>query len=577
MGYQHIAIEDFRRARRQAAVQDLLRRLSGKTNELLVYDEVRRQLKATNLRSTGLHDIPLEAIVGSVGRAKDFTRNFLPLNDNYEQRWARVKTAVNDAPGVPPIEVYKLGEAYFVIDGNHRVSVARDMGLSTIAAHVTEVDARVPLSPDDDPEEIICKARYTDFLEKTNLDHLRPEADLLMTFCGSYRLLEDHIEVHRYFMGLDWQRDIGWEEAVTHWYDDVYQPVVQLIRERGLLHDFPGRTETDLYVLLAEYRAELEDALGWSVGAESVANQLADSKSQRPARIMARLGERIRNLLTPEELIPGPPPGTWRQDRLATRQDERLFTDILVAARGAEEDMAMLDHAILLAQREGARLLAFHVRKPTETAEEAEPVRQRFEDRCRAAGVNVTAASRPSESTASEIIARAIWADLVVLHLNHPPGEKLLGRLSSGFRKIIHRSPRPILAVPTGVQSPMDRALLAYDGEAKSQEALFVAAYIAQRWGVQLAVVTVLKEATHEGKLAEAQAYLENQGITAVYHERPRPDSGTSQAILEVAAEENSNILLIGGYEASPVVQVVLGSTLDRLLREFSQPLLICR
>ncbi len=577
MGNYHIAIEDFRRARRQAAVQDLIGRLSGQTNELLAYDDIRRQLQATNLRSAGLHDIPLDAIVGSVGRAKDFTRSFLPRNDSYEQRWARVKEAINDAAGVPPIEVYKVGDAYFVIDGNHRVSVARQMNLKTIAAQVTEVDTRVPLSPTDDPEEIICKARYAEFLETTDLDKLRPEADLLMTFCGSYRLLEEHIDVHRYFLGLDWQRDVGWEEAVVNWYDNIYTPIVALIHERGLLHEFPGRTETDLYVILAEYRAELETSLGWTVGAESVANQLADSKSQRPSRVMARFGHRLRTMLTPEELISGPPTGSWRQDRLATRQDERLFADILVAARGAEEDMAMLDHAILLAQREGARMLAFHVRKPNETEEEAEPVRQRFEDRCRAAGVNVAAATQASTSTSREIIARAVYADLVVLHLNHPPGEKLLGRLSSGFRKIIHRSPRPILAVPTGVQSPMDRALLAYDGSDKAQEALFVAAYIAQRWGVQLAVVTVLKDELHQQALAEAQAYLADQGVTAVYHERPRPESGTSQAILEVAAEENSNLLLLGGYQDSPVMQVVLGSTLDRLLREFSQPMLICR
>jgi nucleotide-binding universal stress UspA family protein len=577
MSNHHIAIEDFRQARRQAAVQDLLGRLSGRPNELLAYDEIRRQLRATNLRSAGLRDIPLEAIVGSVGRAKDFTRDFWPRNDSYEQRWARVKTAVHDLPGVPSIEVYKMGDAYFVIDGNHRVSVARQMGLPTISAHVTEVDTRVPLSPDDNPDEIICKARYAEFLEKTNLDQLRPEANLLMTFCGSYRLLEDHIEVHRYFLGLDWQRDVGWEEAVAHWYDDFYLPIVELIRERGLLHEFPGRTETDLYVLLAEYRAELEDALGWSVETESVAGRLAGSKSQRPARVIARLGGRLRSLLTPDELEAGPPAGEWRRSRLASRRDERLFADILVAARGAEEDMAMLDHAILLAQREEARLLGFHVRKPHETEDESLPARQVFEARCQAAGVAFDASSQAAESTAREIVARAVWADLVVLHLSHPPGEQLLERLSSGFRKIIHRSPRPILAVPTGVQSSMDRALLAYDGSAKAQEALFVAAYSAQRWGVQLAVVTVLKDSSHERVLEEAQAYLENQGITAVYHQRPRPESGTSQAILQVAAEADSNLLLVGGYQASPVMQVVLGSTLDRLLREFSQPMLICR
>ena len=147
----HIAVQDFRQARKQAAVQQLLAHLTGKSAELLAYDDVRQQLRETGTIERGLQEIPLDAIVGSVGRYDDFTRDFMPKKDSDQERWARVKTAVLDMSGMAPIDVYQIGEAYFVRDGNHRVSVARRLGTGTISAHVTEVKTKVPLAVDDDP------------------------------------------------------------------------------------------------------------------------------------------------------------------------------------------------------------------------------------------------------------------------------------------------------------------------------------------------------------------------------------------------------------------------------------------
>ncbi|HFE66930.1 MAG TPA: hypothetical protein ENJ93_06675, partial [Chloroflexi bacterium] len=226
----HAALEDFYKARRQAALQELLARFTGANTKLLSYDEIRQQFQLTNVRNRGLEEIPVGKIVGSVGRYKDFTRNFLPKSDSDKERWARVKATQEDLAGLPPIEVYQVGDAYFVIDGNHRVSVARRLEMPTISAYVTEVQTRVPLEANDDPNEIICKARYATFLEQTNLDKLRPDANLLMTFCGHYHTLLEHIAVHRYYLGLEQQREIPYEEAAASWYDHVYLPVVQMVR-----------------------------------------------------------------------------------------------------------------------------------------------------------------------------------------------------------------------------------------------------------------------------------------------------------------------------------------------------------
>ncbi len=171
MDYEH-AVQDFREARRQAVREQLMAHLTGKAADLLSYDEVREKLKARGSKPLGLKDIPLDAIVGSVGRYADFTRSFLPKVDSDRERWARVQVANADLTGLPPIEAYQIGEAYFVRDGNHRVSVARQLGAPTIQAYVTEIETRVPLTADVQPDDLILKAEYADFLEKTRLDEI---------------------------------------------------------------------------------------------------------------------------------------------------------------------------------------------------------------------------------------------------------------------------------------------------------------------------------------------------------------------------------------------------------------------
>ena len=110
------AVADFNRARRKAALQEIFARIRGESINLLSYEEIRKKLKASAMRDRGLHDIPMDAIVGSVGRYTDFTRSFLPKDEVDPHRWARVKVAALDMVGLPPIEVYKIGDVYFVRD-----------------------------------------------------------------------------------------------------------------------------------------------------------------------------------------------------------------------------------------------------------------------------------------------------------------------------------------------------------------------------------------------------------------------------------------------------------------------------
>lgn len=257
------AERDYQKARMQAFWTAIWGRLTGQSTELMSFDEVKQKLRLRDDRYLGLQEIPLESIVGSVGRYKDFNRQFLPKSSINKDRWKAVDALTLGLEGFPPIEVYKVGDAYFVLDGNHRVSVARANGMKTIEAYVTEFSTDVPFDKDTEPDELFIKEGYADFLLKTRLKKVRPQAsDVILTEPGRYNQIWNHIEVHRYFMGLNCKCPVSWEEAVASWYDNVYEPMVEAIREHDILEDFPGRTEADLYVWLIKHQGDMREQFG---------------------------------------------------------------------------------------------------------------------------------------------------------------------------------------------------------------------------------------------------------------------------------------------------------------------------
>lgn len=574
-GFHHSqAIEDFRSARQKAHMRDIVARLTGHSDDLLSFDEVRENLKAVQTPKSTLENIPLDKIVGSVGRYHDFTRDFLPRDSVDKDRWARVKTIIDGDIGVAPIEVYQIGQVYFVLDGNHRVSIARQEGTATIQAYVTEYKTSVLLSPDDQPDDLIIKSEYAAFLERTHLDRSRPDADFSVTCAGRYKELEEHIAVHRYFMGIEQEREIPYEDAVAHWFDTFYLPVVDLIREKGILRDFPGRTETDLYIWALKYRDELKGALGWDIETQEAIDDLAAKSSPKPIRVASRMGSKVLDTLTPDALEAGPAPGMWRQQRLEARDDARLFTDILVSIESQQSSWSALDQALFVAQLEGASVHGLHVASVDQEVDESiQPMEAEFYQRCEAAGVSGTFAVERGQ-TARKICERSRWVDLMVLKLSHPPSPGPVARLGSGFRTLIRRCPRPILAVPAE-PSRLQNVLLAYDGSPKAQEALFISAYLGGRCQSRLFVITVGQKIFSSTTILEGvREYLESYAIQAFYIEK---DGGVAESILASAEEHACDLILMGGYGSPPVTEVLLGSSVDQVLRQSTHPILVCR
>ena len=129
---------DFDRARRRAFVGRLAALLRRECSRLLAFDEVGRGHLAHNRRRLGLRDVEVSKIVGSMGRHEDFDRSFMPTKASLAERWKRVDRAFHRGLDLPALRLYKIGDSYFVEDGNHRVSVARYQGVETIEANVTE-------------------------------------------------------------------------------------------------------------------------------------------------------------------------------------------------------------------------------------------------------------------------------------------------------------------------------------------------------------------------------------------------------------------------------------------------------
>ncbi|MEA3334909.1 MAG: hypothetical protein U9R25_03300 [Chloroflexota bacterium] len=277
------AASQYQKARRRALFGEMLGVVRGRSPELLSFDAVQSALGAWQfVEGREPEAIPLDKIVGSVGRYRDFTREFLPRDTVSEHRWRTVAALVDSMEGLPPIEVYQVGDIYFVRDGHHRVSVARANDFEDIHAYVTRVDTAVSIDAETTAEDLALKAAQADFLRASRVEQVRPDADLDVTDVGSYYELMQHIDVHRYYMGLEKNRNIPWGEAVASWYDLVYLPVAAAIWASDILDRFPDRTATDLYLWVCQHREELVEGGSVQPSPVEAVTSLGQQSGEKP-------------------------------------------------------------------------------------------------------------------------------------------------------------------------------------------------------------------------------------------------------------------------------------------------------
>ena len=250
---------DFSRARRRAFLRRIgayLRRDPG-SNRLLSFDEVKGALGAISQVYVGRREVPVSKIVGSVGRHRDFDRAFLPSKPDLGTRWRRIDEIMHRAEELPPVSLFKIGDAYFVQDGNHRVSVARQQGVEMIDAEVIELRSRVPVDSALTARDLLYKLEHRRLLERLPIDRVLPEIHVEFSDVADYRRLATYVEAHGFRVTQLWKRYVSSEEVLRDWYEYGYRPIAEMIREERILDAFPGRTELDLYLWIVFHRERL--------------------------------------------------------------------------------------------------------------------------------------------------------------------------------------------------------------------------------------------------------------------------------------------------------------------------------
>ena len=256
---------DFAKARNKALFNEIQHFLKPEEAAMISFRDIKELLKPQNQTYIGMQVIPIEKIVGSEGRDKDFDNQFFPKNTFIKERWEHVDEAVIKDIILPPIKVYELGGLYFVRDGNHRVSVAKSKGVEFIDAEVVSLQSEIRLPPVRSLtgmiKEIISYEKRNFYFE-TSFGDITDYWCLDFSTTGQYDVIYNHILTHKYFINQNQEKEISIEDAITSWFNTVYLPVIHTIDKYKIMKYFKHRTKSDLYVWIIKYFDELKRKFG---------------------------------------------------------------------------------------------------------------------------------------------------------------------------------------------------------------------------------------------------------------------------------------------------------------------------
>ncbi len=254
---------DFQRARRRQVLSRLasrLRRSPDDINLILPYNEVIAALGFRGERHLGLRTIKLDAVVGSVESRRDFDRHFRPTSGRVRERWERLALAQRRGESIPPIDVYQVGDLYFVKDGHHRVSIAMAMGQRTIDAYVTEVLTQVSAQGIRDRHDLVMKSYQRLFMDRV----LLPEAAYAKLACTdpwSYAELGENVEAWGFRCMQAERQYLDRAQIARRWFTEEFTPVVRMLRAADLVG---SGTDAEAYMRVASQRYRLMRTHEWN-------------------------------------------------------------------------------------------------------------------------------------------------------------------------------------------------------------------------------------------------------------------------------------------------------------------------
>jgi hypothetical protein len=237
----------------------------------------------------GLQTIDVDKIVGTVDRSEDFDRDFLPRSPQTRERWERLERAFPSL-GFPPITVYQVGDVYFVIDGNHRVALAKQKDALFIDAEVTEIHTDIEIDGDIDFERIIYLEQARRFMQQSGLERSRPMARIDFSRPQGFVELLDVVKVHGYDLMIEKGTVLEPHEIAADWYDRVYLPAVESIRWENLLELESGSTEGDLFLWVLQRRRKSDPQEGEQTFKDTARQAAQDQEGRIKVRALRALG-----------------------------------------------------------------------------------------------------------------------------------------------------------------------------------------------------------------------------------------------------------------------------------------------
>ncbi len=283
--------EDFSKARNKALFNEIQHFLNPTETQLLSFTDIKNWLKPKNEVYVGMQEIPVEYIVGSEGRYHDFDNHFFPKNMHLKSRWKSIDAARLSDVILPPIKLYEIGGLYFVRDGNHRVSVAKSQKMAYIDAEVISLKSEIKLRPGMTKKQIFKKVIDYEkrlFYAETAFGDITDYWNLDFSSSGQYDVVYNHIQVHKNYKSAT--QEINKVEAIQSWYEEVYLPVVQVIKNESIMKKFKNRTTGDMYVWLLKYWQELQTKYGESISLDQAAQ---DFKSTHKVSLLDRVLKKL--------------------------------------------------------------------------------------------------------------------------------------------------------------------------------------------------------------------------------------------------------------------------------------------
>ena len=257
--------EDFLKARNKALFNEIQHFLKPDEASLISFSDIKKILKPSNEVYKGMQVIPVNLIVGSEGRYRDFDNHFFPKSIHLKERWEHIDMAHYQDVNLPPITLYELGGLYFVRDGNHRVSVAKARGIENIDAEVVSLQSEIKLNVGDTKEKMIKQVINYEkrvFYTETNFGDITDYWRLDFSTTGQYDVIYNHILIHKYYINQNQTEEISMPDAIMSWFTTVYMPVINVIEHQHIMKKFPHRTMSDMYVWIIKYWDNLKKKFG---------------------------------------------------------------------------------------------------------------------------------------------------------------------------------------------------------------------------------------------------------------------------------------------------------------------------